>query len=444
MAVNEDGTFELSAVLGHLSFADVSLYAERGISFTPAMLTPGDTVTLDIPRLYGNDTYTVGYSSGRNFDRLILHFPQAALYGWHSGERLLGEMNTPTDIFVNTLPKEAQLHDYCDYVTSKFAYSPEEAALLRKCIDHSLLRSRLFSLQQYCLHERGHLPYDGLTATQAEAAAKYLETALDDLTLFLESSHIAQTLRGFGVIPFSDFHPDNLAGDYLRNDSVYRKYFHFAHSPLMLQAAILGEQLNLMGGFEPGPQVEAATAGLREVVESPFLRDHLDGMVDKILQVNRETSRDVSQRQGYAVLDSLTAMHKGKIVCLLSLADDKADRTENYIDNLLADYRESPDVAFVFVTDSARMTQRHFSDLLHDTMGDYPYFYRLTSNEYTQLALLAGNSQGLLGGITLDRNGKVLRNTLQLNWSADSETMFRRELRKLLEGHPDTYSISLY
>lgn len=444
LAVNGDGTFELSAVLGHPSLANVSLYAGRGCSFTTVMLTPGDTVTLDIPRLHGNDTYTIGYSSGRHYDLLLLHYPKAALYGWHSGERLLGKMDTPADIFVSTQSREAQLHDFCDYVTGKFAYSPDEAVLLRKCIDHALLSSRVSALQQYCLQERGHRPYDGLTEAQAEAAAKYLETALDDLTLFLDSNPLDHELRSFGVQTAGFFHPDGLAGDYLQADSIYRAFFHFAHSPLMLQASILGEQVNHMGRFEPGSRVESTKDRLREVVGSPFLRSRLDGMVDRILLVNREVSRDVSQRQGYDVLDSLTSMHRGKIVCLLTLADDEADRTEAFLDNLVEDYRESPDVALVFVADSTRMTSARFADIRHDIMGDYPYFYRLTPNEYTLLALLAGNPQGHLSGITLDRDGKELRNTLLLNWSADSETMFRRELRKLVKGQPDTINYSLY
>lgn len=442
--VNEDGSFDCSAVMGHPTLTSGSLYAERGISFTKMMLMPGDTVTLDIPRLYVNPSYAISYSSGKCYDHLFLHNPESYLSGWLSGDKFLGEMNTPADVFVNSQSREAQLHDYCDYVTGKFPFTAEEAVLLRKCLDHFLLHSRVLALQRYCMQEHGHRPYDGLTDAQAQAAAKYLETALDDITLFLGPHSYELTLRSFGVPSFSDFHPDNLAGDYLRADSTYRDYFHFTHLPLMLQAVLLGDEVNIMGGFEPGQRVETATAGLREVVESSFLRDRIAGMADKIVRYNCETTQDISQRQGYAVLDSLTAMHRGKIVCLLTISDYKDDKTANLIDNLVADYRESADVALVFVADSTRMTQEFFDYIHHDLMGDYPCFYRLTPNEYNQLALLAGQMQGHFDGITLDREGKKVRNTLTLSWSSDGETLFRRGLRRLIKGQRIVPRYSLY
>jgi len=190
--------------------------------------------------------------------------------------------------------------------------------------------------------------------------------------------------------------------------------------------------------------MEAATEELRKVVESPFLRSHLDGMVGKILQANSELPQDISQRQGYAVLDSLISMHKGKFVCLFTLADNEADKTEYRIDNLVADYRESSDVVLVFVADSLRMTQDRFDDIRHSTLEDYAYCYRLTPNEYAQLALLAGNAQGSFSSLTLDREGKQLRQPLSLDWSSDSETMFRRDLRQLLKGQSQKVQYSLY
>lgn len=432
--IRENGDFEFSVELERPLFA--YLYLGYHSELRPIMLylEPGKTVTLDVRDVYGHGAF-LGYSANQRFRRLLEAFPVRLRRGFPEAYVLRFQGET-------TRFKTEELLDYLAY---KYKLSPMENRLLWAMWQVSVLDARLARC--------------GMEKDTWKARCEVLSSMGEDDVSLLFSPYYYNLVN--------EIWPSSSRMDTPRTGRTYYKhsdpegqlrYFMETSVPKKISSSLsgfrqtllgqVGSLLSMSGEFETWcpDDWEGTMSYLDSCYTDPYVRSRVRGLMERsnaeykwnILPETQPRVTDLSGHYGYDVLQRLAAPHKGKYVQVISLRQGGNDRVVPTIGNLLLRYADSPDIDFLFV---ARESAGSDEDCVNQILNYYPFgseskglsflrngYARLSETDYNVLVTLLGGVTGDFDYVTLDRQGRLLVETLSLQ----NEVDFTMDLKTLL------------
>lgn len=422
--IREDGTFEASLPLNHPCLA--VLYPGWGSTLSPVQvyLQPNDTVEMHIKNLNGA-LPLVDYSPNMRFQNLVRHLPATLLPGFCYGsvkeaEGLKAKMKTIGE-------EEMRMMRLADYLTNQYGLSASEAHLLKNEVRLKHLDMRLdFINSEKDLRD---------TQKLREAWATYgipqrLEEIDESYVLNGMSRQVLDRLeRPFfrSATWYGERNAEAAAQEWNELDTLARSLDleNGQRSRLVENVLFLRLMSSLVCPGGPSVTAEALHAILSPSLHSDFLLSRLP----EALEALSHALDAVSDRSGtyeYAVIDSIAGAHRGKYVEIAAVTE----HTRFYeLENLVADFADSKDVALVFVCNEDSMTRESFNRLTNFHLAPVrANCHYLTRQDFAKLSVLANHITGDFSYLTLDREGRVFNSYMPLV----PESQFRRTIRLLM------------
>jgi len=420
--IQENGDFEFSVDLQRPAFACLYLGYRTQLKPILLYLEPGETVTLDVRDVYGQGAY-VGYSSNQRFRKLLECYPT------HLLSRLVPGRTERTD---GTMKLN-------NYLIHKYALSPMEARILQGL---SEVRYQYLSLH--------YLFLDLLDESKVDKQwGKNIEKFETDDVAWLFSPFFAD----FGVT----MRPEDMSSNHamhgltmseMKNfvaviDTRLHEIFHTSGSPFLVQELSLQE---LAGGltylFPLNDQDrEEAINYLENHYTDPYVRGRVRGLIegiDTLSDYERTCSIEAANNSG--LIDRLYAPFKGKFLQIITLRNGENEHILPTIGNLLNQYANDSNVAFLFVSHGSEMADE---DCVNCILNYFPYslerqaneflkdgYVHLSDAEYNELAVAFNCVTGDFDYATLNREGKPLQKSLSMN----SESAFLFSMNQQLYG----------
>lgn len=432
--IQENGDFEFSVDLQRPMFACLYLGYQTQLKPILLYLEPGETVTLDVRDVYGQGAY-VGYSSNQRFKKLLECYPS----------RLLSSIWS-----INTEDKNGTLK-LSNYLIDKYGLSPMEIRILQGIGE---LRYRYLSF-----YEIAYLNFNNGEKRTA-AAVKQVENRLDEAISKLQTDDMSWVFSTF----FADFandicrdmNPDN--GIHCETVSEMKTFvpvldkrlheiFKTSDYPFLLQELSLQQLAPWLTNLYPlnKEDMEEAISYLENHYTDPYVKGRVRGLLEEIEKRDlvKDTYPVAEGGNNTGVIDRLYAPFKGKFLQIITIRNGENKHILPNIRNLLTQYANSNDVAFVFVSHGDEITDE---DCVNRILNFYPYqldrqaneflkngYVHLSDAEYNELAVAANCYTGDFDYITLNREGKPLKSVLSMS----SESAFIFSLNQQLYGYYD-------
>jgi len=454
--VTPDGKFETTLSLKHPCMALLKLGLARGSREYMLYLYPNDTIDLTIRR-DKDGAYLCEYSPSIRHANFLTHYPTWIYISGATDKNKSIDENMAS---LNT-EEENQLR-LCNYLGQRYGFTPFEKQLLKNEVRLNLLtrklglifRSNLAKMKE--LHESGNISYDEalriLPYDQFEEMKQHPDFASSDDSYAFFSNN-ARLIPIFYDRPLTKAYEEvsyipgsaeaRVARCYEHLDSVLSLYQNEEKVSPFEEAILLRKALEYIWSnlSQLHADKQLMTAVLTQKIQSPYLRSRLPELVDYYANWSEKSSeklwsesvRDTmtaGYEYAYSVIDSIAGKHKGKYVLISSMYTLNGQwRSPQGQDNLLIDFANSKDIAFVFVVREDQMSQEDFERIRDFQFPSYKdNCFRLSREDWLKLSFLSGNDVASFDYMTLNRKGQPLLKNLPLD-----ETNFRHDLRLLLK-----------
>lgn len=452
--VHSDGTFEASVRLSHPCMALLRMGVVNPACPVMLYLYPNDTIDLTMSKT-SNGIFSCVYAQGTRHARLLSHFPLTIYATQPVDERKSLEEN-----FASLREQEDTQLRLCDYLGTHYGFTPFENKLLKNEVRMNFLERRVDLVNKRLRLKANeaqkesspnmeaqfsNIPYSQME--ECRLLREYIPTD-ETFACYSNGRRLMEACYYFG--PLQKVYEEKertywkgtqLEECYDRADSVLRLYLGYEQPSAFVESLLLRQALMYLMYHGSDANKSQYLDSLSCRIKNPYLRNRLPALVDTATgwserQRERMWAEDIRETQGMdytrSVLDSIAGRHKGKYVQIISMTDIKGQlRFPQGIENLLIDFADSKDVAFVFVTSADRMSGTDFEatrEYHYEGVRDKEDCYRLSEEDWDKLAVLNGDIYGNVDHLTLNRKGEVLRRSLPLE-----ETNFRRDLRELLQ-----------
>lgn len=394
--------------------------------------------------LSGNEEHrwdvSATYPRGTRYTQLLQHLPadmEVDYFPFNSSTPdKIGELRDALDKI------RMSHHRLANYIAAKYRFSDEEKSILRSVVDMTDLSRYFQATDQYvsshCLRpgeavNMGNslfvLP-DSLYAFLSDFNLDdphYLLTSDGDLAV-RELEHM-YTLWKAPFPGWTSLSIDEVAKNFATCDSLFRVACGVKgkKTPVMIQAAILYYFLNMQTSHGPAFKQELASR-METIITDPYLRKVMkcDG---KVLPRVVDSSSPTRGKADAARLRDM-GIHIGeKIVEIVSV---RKSTTQNFtkLDNILADFKDSPDIDIYFVCREGDMSQTEFDEFCQKQLVGAQHCLRLSDRNYYQLVNYFGTIPSMFFDGTILKDGSIKRYSLNIS----NEYYFRKDLRQLLVG----------
>lgn len=452
--VHSDGTFEASLSLSHPCIASLKMGVINPARPVMLYLYPNDTINLTMSKA-DNGIFSCVYAHGTRCAKMLSHFP-STIYA----SQPVDEQKGLEENFASLREQEDAQLSLCDYLGTHYGFSPFENKLLKNEVRMSFLERRIGLVNKRLRRKAdeaqkessrnvegrlSHIPYNQME--EFRLLREYIPT--DEAFVcyskgrrLMEECYYNSLLQAVYEEKERTYRQGTQMEEcYGRSDSVLRLCLNYEQPSAFVECLLLRQALQYLifhGTDANEPQYLTA---LSNRIKTPYLRNRLPALVGidagfNERELERMTAENIRETQGMdytcSVLDSIAGRHKGKYVQIVSMTDSKGQlRFPQGLENLLIDFADSKDVAFVFVARGSLVSETDFEatrDFHYSGIRDREDCYRLSDEEWDKLSVLNGDIYGDVDHMTLNRKGKVLRQSLPLE-----ETYFRRGLREILQ-----------
>lgn len=413
--IQENGDFEFSVDLQRPTFACLYLGYRTQLKPILLYLEPGKTVTLDVRDVYGQGAY-LGYSSNQRFRKLLECYPVRLLSRWPTQRE-----NIPEDLI--------KLNDY---LIHKYALSPMEARILQGLSDmKDLYYSLLFIyIEDFVKNEENRESVEEKMEKQRWEVARKFKT--DDVAglfspLFANVGNAVYTKDGSDDAIHCQT-VDEMKSYVSEIDNRLHKIFDTSESPFLLQELSLQQLADWVDNLFPlnDQDKEEAISYLENHYTDPYVKGRVRGLLTK-----RDTLGDYERTypmeeslNSTGVVERIYAPFKGKFLQIITLRNGKNEHIMPTIGNLLIQYANSPDVAFLFVSHGNEITDE---DCVNRILNYFPYskepqaqgflkdgYIHLSDAEYNELAVAFNCTTGDFDYVTMSKEGKPLQQPLSM------------------------------
>lgn len=451
--VHSNGTFEVCVSLSHPCMATLKMGMLHTACPVQLYLYPNDTISLAMSKT-AKGVFSCTYAQGTKHAKMLSHFP-STIYAIQP----MDEQKSLDENFASLQEQEDAQLSLCDYLGTHYGFTPFENRLLKNEVRMSFLERRIGLVNKHLRRkanevrvvssqgEEGQfsqIPYNQME--EYRLLRKYIPTD-ESYVFYSKGRRLLESCYDFGPLPkvYEERERTYRKGTqmedcYDRADSVLRLCLDYDQPSAFEESLLLRQALRYLifhGSDTNEPQYLTA---LSNRVKTPYLRNRLPALVGNDAgfdEHEREKmwSEKIRETQGMDytrdVLDSIAGRHKGKYVQIISMTDYKGQlRFPQGLENLLIDFADSKDVAFVFIARESLVSETDFED-----SREYHYLgirdkedcYRLSEEEWDKLTVLNDDIYGNVDHMTLNRKGEVLQQSLPLD-----ETYFRMGLREIL------------
>lgn len=161
---------------------------------------------------------------------------------------------------------------------------------------------------------------------------------------------------------------------------------------------------------------------------------YLKGKIGFFESITKDTdngySYDITEAEGRELMERLTKGHEGKYIAFVYLTADAqgADKVNNKLDNLIADFHGSKDLKFIFVFSEEESDKDKYKDFVRRFLeGETCHLLSKGEGVLLKEAMRISSLSRL--NLTIDREGRVMNAPFYIN---QGETDFRRKLRNML------------
>lgn len=413
--IQENGDFEFSVDLQRPTFACLYLGYRTQLKPILLYLEPGKTVTLDVRDVYGQGAY-LGYSSNQRFRKLLECYPAY--------------------LFSRTYPNRTEHTDGTtklnNYLIHKYDLSPMEARILQGLGD---MRRKLFRLYDvfYSNYDEDNTYYYSSEETKEKLWKETLEKLDKDDVTWLFSPFFAE----FSDAVLPDMNPNHSIHCQTVSemntfvpeiDARLHQSFDTSESPFLLQELSLQQLADWFVNLFPlnDQDREEAISYLENHYTDPYVKGRVRGLLTKrdTLGYYERTYPMEESLNSTGVVERIYAPFKGKFLQIITLRNGKNEHIMPTIGNLLIQYANSPDVAFLFVSHGNEITDE---DCVNRILNYFPYskepqaqgflkdgYIHLSDAEYNELAVAFNCTTGDFDYATLNKEGKPLQQPLSM------------------------------
>ena len=452
--IRPDGTFSLSWDIDCPVWDKLHLGCGREI---PIYVRPGDTLSLNI-KADGRDIEAVEYVSTHPkgcYEKLLKCKMPEVYAEWES----MGEAwktLSDKDFFSMTAETMEKGEKLGDYFAWKYGLSAWEAHLLKSqqcmavAINQTVLANWMLD------YRNGSFPpnpewwtefYENNDYSLYHAVTGYIPQ--DDPSMTVVPYFNAFISRLPDMKPLSDAwalaHRANLdltnAQIVLLEDSLQiealRQIFGFKDTLPYLAQAFLADKMARLPAFLSDEERQTVIENRITRLTYPHLKQEISDWASMPLPPQSESM--LLEDKVRDILQPIVGKYEGKYVQIawISPGRNSRDRVYKHLQNLLADFRDHPDLHFVFLFDANSCTKEEYAQFVEEVLPGEDCHWL----DFEQGSIMR-ESFRIHGGwqdITLGRKGEILPSALYTS----NETQFRRSLRTMLETENDQTAFPL-
>lgn len=437
--LNLKTTIESPQMVRMASGADYPLYASY------VFLRPGKKTEISVTDTASTGT-VVSYSNNESYARLLQHIPYWLYH--EDGARLREASFEKCDTLLQLY--ERRNRSLANYLARKYGLNEHECTLLRTWVEMTSLLSRLnvagdMTNQRFRRivgnDEFIYLPqtvahvYDRVYDFLAEAPLDNPNYALINMGMLAAGDignimPVSRAMRRVfeqcdGMKVTEHFYMERLLQICKVKDSVLRSVCHYDHTPVMVQAAIAKYFIE-QGGDLTQDERRMAVEALSGIISDKALRKRMHFFAESGYKVSTYAGRQpvVPDEQTRALVQRLFPDAAGKVVHIVGFGTGQGSLLGR-IDNLLYDFKGSPDFLLCFVTREGAMSQMAYERMRTGVLADAAHCLRLSDEDYFRLMYAARGWDTFQ--LTLDGTGHQVSSL-----NVADEYDFRKGLRNLL------------
>ena len=440
--VQSDGSFVLDLELEHPVWG----YLKGGIRDIPIYVRPGDTLDVTVyphvPGTFPGLKYESNHPEGC-YENLLRCDIYPISSGWEYKDENW-ETLTDEDFFAMTEQVLEGGLRLCDYAAWKYKLSPWETHLLKNNQRIAVMLSQIGLANRILSYRAGKIPLE------QKKVLEYLEDndyslygilkdfPLDDPSLSVSWAFTEMLYPMREMKPMMDalllamFNGGATPVDVKnKEDSLQvealRGILGFKTIPYLVEACLVDKATYPSIWLSPSER-EKVIARRAAYITNSYLKRKMWALDSIYARPQLETFR--LEGEALEVLKPIMDRYKGKYVQIEWIAPDENGRNLvcNQLVNLIPDFRNHPDLKFVFFFDERRGSKEKIENFIREYLSEEDCrWWGLRESAILRRQFLLHDVY--FGHITLDRDGNVFKYPL---YTFD-ENMFRKSLRRLLE-----------
>ena len=445
--IDPSGQFEVKITKESPSLVRMTSGADFPLFSSYVFLRPGKTTEIQVTDTASTGT-AVRYAKDERYAQLLQHIPYWLYY--EDGSRLREATFEACDTLLQLY--ERRNRSLANYLAMKYRLGEDECALLRTWVEMTTLSSRLNvardrTNQEYRrdignpdfvslpptiaqIYDRvynflAEEPLDNPNYGLIELGAFATEELVNIMPISRAMNRVFEKRNGMRVTEHAEM--ERILQLCLAQDSVLRSICHYDRTPVMVQAAIAGYFFVEGNGLTQEERRKAVDA-LSGIITDKALCKRMHFYAETGYKVDLSADKPAEElgKQTQTLVQRLFPDVTGKVVHIVGFGTGQGNLL-NHIDNLIYDFKNSPDVVICFVTREGALSQKDFEQIKTGTLGGTVYCLRLSDEDYFRL-MYAAHGSGTFQ-LTLDGKGNKVS---PLNIT--DEYNFRKNLRILLNN----------